>query len=108
MYDVGLAVPHKQLAHHLHLHQIICAACNTLTLSLTGYQITGSEVTKSNKVAATGDDNYILRLSRSSTGKLTVEDVQGNKATVLSGPVKAGKINVFVIDKVLLSGEFNS
>lgn len=70
-----------------------------------GYQVTGSEVAKDTKRAGTGDDNYFLRLAKGTTGKLSVEDVQGNMAAILSGPVKAGKINVYVIDKVLLSGE---
>lgn len=65
--------------------------------------MTGAEVGP--KKAATGDDNYVVTLDKSKAGKVTVTDVQGNIATVVSGPVTVGKVSVYVIDQVLMSGE---
>lgn len=46
-----------------------------------------------------------MTLVKGPGGKLAVKDVQGNVAGVVSGPVKVGKVSVFVIDRVLMSGE---
>eukprot|EP00878_Enallax_costatus_P002336 GHUV01002512.1.p1 GENE.GHUV01002512.1~~GHUV01002512.1.p1 ORF type:complete len:407 (+),score=108.71 GHUV01002512.1:415-1635(+) len=73
---------------------------------IPGYQATAADVAKGSKIAATGDDNYIVTLDKGPLGHLRVQDVQGNKANVLAKPVTVGKINVFVIDKVLLSGGY--
>jgi hypothetical protein len=71
----------------------------------SGYQVTGTEADKGPRKAATGDDNFIVTLIKGTGGKLAVKDVQGNVAGVVSGPVKVGKVSVYVIDKVLMSGE---
>jgi uncharacterized surface protein with fasciclin (FAS1) repeats len=67
--------------------------------------VTGTEADKGPRKAATGDENYILTLIKGPGGKLAVKDVQGDVAGVVSGPVKVGKLSVYVIDKVLKSGE---
>jgi hypothetical protein len=46
-----------------------------------------------------------VTLSKGAGGKLAIRDVQGNVAGVVSGPVKIGKLSVYFIDKVLMSGE---
>jgi hypothetical protein len=67
--------------------------------------VTGTEADKGPKKAATGDENFIVTLTKGAGGKMAVRDVQGNVAGVVSGPVKVGKLSVYVIDKVLMSGE---
>ncbi|WIA13196.1 hypothetical protein OEZ85_006788 [Tetradesmus obliquus] len=76
---------------------------------IPGYQVSGTDADKGPKKAATGDENFIVTLVKGPGGKLAVKDVQGNVAGVVSGPVKVGKVSVFVIDRVLMSGNyFNS
>jgi hypothetical protein len=60
---------------------------------------------KGPKKAATGDENFIVTLLKGPGGNFVVKDVQGNVAGVVSGPVKIGKLWVYVIDTVLMSGE---
>jgi hypothetical protein len=67
--------------------------------------VTGTEADKGPKKAATGDENFIVSLTKGAGGKMAVRDVQGNVAGVVSGPTKVGKLSVYVIDKVLMSGE---
>lgn len=92
------------------------------TAVLTGYQVQSSDITGGNKTLLTGDDQYILRIAsaaataaaggRSSAGstsnKMVLTDVQQSKANVVDGPFVPENndgISVYLIDKVLRSGE---
>lgn len=70
-----------------------------------GHQVTLATVATAPKVAATGDDNFIVKLTKSTSGALSVQDAQSNTASAVAGPLTAGKLTIFVIDKVLMSGE---
>eukprot|EP00775_Hariotina_reticulata_P011855 gene11855-11999_t len=73
---------------------------------IPGHQVALADVSKGPKLAATGDDNFIVRLNKGASGALTVQDAQGSTATVAAGPFTTGKLTIFVIDKVLMSGNY--
>ena len=86
---------------------MLCCA----VLCRTGYQVRGAEdVSAGTKILLTGDEQFILNISSSqqAPGQLTLSDVQRSKANVVDGPMTpqaTDGISVFVIDKVLRSGE---
>lgn len=79
-----------------------------------GYQVRGAEdVVGSSRVLLTGDEQYTMKIgtaagSRAAGGNLTLSDVQKSTANVVDGPITPdnNSIAVFVIDKVLRSGEW--
>lgn len=75
-----------------------------------GYQVQGvDDVADGSRVLLTGDEQYILRMNRGTGNKVVLSDVQKGKATVLDGPIipeNADGVSVYIIDRVLKSGEF--
>jgi Fasciclin domain len=70
-----------------------------------GTTITPSQVATGRRVAATGDANYLVSLTRSPDGRIIVTDAQGRAAkAAAAAPARAGAISVYVIDRVLMSG----
>lgn len=79
-----------------------------------GYQLQGPDaVANGTKVLLTGDEQYILRIGPSPAGsrsssKMVLTDVQKSKANIIDGPFTPEStpgVAVFIVDKVLKSGE---
>jgi hypothetical protein len=76
-----------------------------------GYQVRGAEdVVGSSRVLLTGDEQYTMKIAPAAgeSSKLTLSDVQKSSANIVDGPITPdnNSIAVFVIDKVLRSGEW--
>lgn len=91
----------------------MCCAGTCCAVLCPGYQLQGPDaVANSTKVLLTGDEQYILRIGPSPAGKssskMVLTDVQKSKATIVDGPFTPEStpgVSVFLIDKVLRSGE---
>jgi len=55
--------------------------------------------------AITADGNHFLKFFMNPDGKVVIQDVQNNTASVVGPGVEVGNVMLYGIDKVLLSGE---